>query len=79
MEPLHEALRLLKRQAQLEEQMRKPGGIRLADERELFALRERLTTFPVAARAVLEAAHRLHRPVDTLSPLDVERTISDVD
>jgi hypothetical protein len=76
MEPLHEALRLLKRKAKLEEQVGR-FGVRVADERELFALRERLEAFPVAARAVLEAAARLHRPVDALSPADVERIIAD--
>jgi hypothetical protein len=76
MEPLHEALRLLKRKAKLEEQVGR-FGVRVADERELFALRERLETFPVAARAVLEAAARLHRPVDALSPADIEKFIAD--
>ena len=76
MEPLHEALRLLKRKAKLEEQVGR-FGVRVADERELFVLRERLEAFPVAARAVLEAAARLHRPVDALSPADIEKIISD--
>ena len=39
MEPLHEALRLIKRQAELENAMRRPGGIRITEERELFQLR----------------------------------------
>ena len=55
--------------------MRRSGS--RADERELFALRDRLEAFPVAARAVLEAAARLHRPVDALSPADIEKIISD--
>jgi hypothetical protein len=78
MEPLHEALRLLKRKAELEEQMRRMG-VRVADERELFALRARLETFPVAVRAVLEAAKHLHRPVDALSPADIEKAVADLD
>lgn len=73
MEPLSEALRLLQRQAELEARMRKPGGIRVNEERELFQLRARLEKYPAAVGAVLEAAHRLHRPVDALSIKDVER------
>jgi hypothetical protein len=73
MEPLSEALRLLQRQAELEARMRNPGGIRMNEERELFELRARLEKYPAAVGAVLEAAHRLHRPVDALSIKDVER------
>ncbi len=72
MEPLTEALRLLRRQAELEVAMRKPGGIRVTEERELFQLQARLQKYPAAVCAILEAAHRLHRPVDTLSVADIE-------
>jgi hypothetical protein len=78
MEPLHEALRLLKRQAELEDQMRRPGGIRVAAERELFALREKLTSYPAATRAVFEASRCLHRPIDQLSVEDVEKLMAEV-
>lgn len=72
MEPLHEALRLMQRPAELEEQMRQPGGIHINEERELFALRRALQTYPTATRTILEAAQRLRRPVDTLSVSDIE-------
>jgi hypothetical protein len=72
MEPLSEALRLLRRQSELEDAMRRPGGIRVVEEREIYELRARLQRFPAAVRAILEASSRLHRPVETLSPRDVE-------
>lgn len=73
MEPLHEALRLIKRQAELESAMRRPGGIRVTEERELFQLRGSLTQFPAAVTAIMEAASRMRRPIDTISVEDVER------
>lgn len=76
MEPLHEALRLMQRHAQLEEQMRQPGGIRINEERELFVLHRQLQSYPASTRAILEAAQRLRRPVDSLTILDVERVIA---
>jgi hypothetical protein len=53
MEPLTEALRLLRRQAELEIAMRKPGGIRVTEERELYQLQAYLAKIPAATRAVL--------------------------
>jgi hypothetical protein len=76
MEPLHEALRLIKRQTELEGAMRRPGGIRVTEERELHQLRGALTRFPAAVTAILEAASRMRRPVDTISADDVERITS---
>lgn len=73
MEPLHEALRLIKRQAELEIAMRQPGGIRVTEEREIYALRERLQRYPQAVTAILQAARTLNRPVDTLQLHDVQR------
>jgi hypothetical protein len=73
MEALHEALRLIKRQAELESAMRRPGGIRVIEERELHQLRDALTQFPAAVTAILEAASRMRRPPDTISAEDVER------
>jgi len=73
MEPLHEALRLIKRQTELESAMRRPGGIRVTEERELFQLRGALAQFPAAVTAIMEAASRMRRPVDTISAEDVER------
>jgi hypothetical protein len=72
MEPLHEALRLIKRQTELENAMRRPGGIRVTEERELFKLRHALIQYPAAVNAILEAAERMRRPVDTISIDDVE-------
>jgi hypothetical protein len=72
-EPLHEALRLIKRQAELEITMRQPGGIRVTEEREIYALRERLQRYPQAVTAILQAARTLNRPVDTLQLHDVQR------
>jgi hypothetical protein len=71
MEPINEALELLKRQAELETGLRHAGGIRVTEERELYALRERLQRYPQAVTAILQAARNLHRPVDTLQPHDV--------
>jgi hypothetical protein len=73
MEPLHEALRLIKRQTELENAMRRPGGIRVTEERELFQLRGALTQFPAAVTAIMEAAQRIRRPVDTISLEDIEK------
>ncbi len=72
MEPLHEALRLIKRQSELQNAMRRPGGIRVTEERELFQLRDALAHFPAAVTAITETATRLRRPLDTISIEDVE-------
>ena len=76
MEPVQHALSLLKRQSELENAMRRPGGIRVTEERELYQLREALSRFPAAVTAILEAASRMRRPVDTLCAQDVEPTDS---
>ncbi len=73
MNSLHEALLLIKRQAELETAMRRPGGIRITEERELFQLRSDLARFPAAVSAIMETASRMRRPVDTISAEDVER------
>ena len=73
MEPLHEALRLIKRQTELENAMRRPGGIRVTEERELFQLRDALTQYPAAVTAIIEAAARMRRPVDTISAEDIDQ------
>jgi hypothetical protein len=75
-EPLHEALRLIKRQAELEIAMRRPGGIRITEERELHQLRDALSRYPAAVSAIMEAASRMRRPLDTISADDVESLIS---
>jgi hypothetical protein len=53
--------------------MRRPGGIRVTEERELFQLREALARYPAAVSAIMETASRMHRPLDTISIEDVER------
>jgi hypothetical protein len=72
MEPLSEALSLLCRQSELEEAMRRPGGIRVTEERELFQLKDNLKRYPAAVRAILDASKRLHRPFDALSVRDID-------
>ena len=72
MEPLNEAPRLLRRQAEIENAMRGPGGIRVTAERELHEIRQTLTRYPGAVRAILETASRLKRPADTLSTDDID-------
>jgi hypothetical protein len=71
MEPLIEALELLKRQAELEAGLRQPGGIRITEERELYTVRAHLQRYPQAVTAILQTASNLRRPVDTLVAQDV--------
>jgi len=73
MEPINEALELLKRRAELESGLRQPGGIRITEERELYALRDRLQRYPQAVTAILQTARNLNRPVETLQATDVRR------
>ena len=73
MEPINEALELLKRQAELEAGLRQPRGIRVTEEREIYALRARLQRYPQAVPAILQAAGSLNRPVETLQPNDVRQ------
>jgi hypothetical protein len=62
MEPLREALRLIERTTELECAMRRPGGIRITEERELQQLRRALAEFPEAADAVRETVSRMRTP-----------------
>jgi len=71
MDPISTALELLKRQAILENGLRQAGGIRVTEERELFAVRAQLQHYPQAVAAILQVASNLHRPVDTLSSADL--------
>jgi hypothetical protein len=48
MKPVNEILELLTRQAELEKAMRKPGGARVTEERELLAVRRKLAKLPEA-------------------------------
>jgi hypothetical protein len=44
----------------------------VTEERELYQLRNALTQYPAAVTAIIEAAARMRRPVDTISIDDVE-------
>jgi hypothetical protein len=46
MKPVNELLELITRQAELEKAMRKPGGARVTEERELLAVRRKLAILP---------------------------------
>jgi len=72
MQPINEAIRLLRRQADLEAAMRKPGGIRITEEQELIMLKRRLTEYPEAALAVMQAAHAIRKPVTAVTASEVE-------
>jgi hypothetical protein len=63
MEPLIEVLRLIKRRTELEMAMRRPGGIRITEEREVHQLRGARNQYPAAVTAILEAASRTRKPV----------------
>lgn len=52
--------------------MRGRGEIRVKAERELHETRQTLTRYPATVRTIMKAANRLRRPVDALSPADVE-------
>jgi hypothetical protein len=71
MNTISTVLDLLKRQAELEEGLRQPGGIRVIEEGEIYALRERLQRYPQAVTAILQAARSLNRPVEALRPQDI--------
>ncbi len=73
MEPVSEALRLLKRQAEIERRRRQPHGISIIDERELFAIRERLEDYPAAVRAIAELTGARRQSLDQIRVDDVER------
>jgi hypothetical protein len=73
METIAEALRLLKRQAAIQNDVRRARGSRVLEERELYLIRSKLAQYPAAVQAITLAASELHRPVDALSLRDVER------
>ncbi len=73
MEPVSEALSLLRRQEEIEQAMKQPGGIRITVERDLHRLRARLQEYPIAVSAVLTASHSLRKPVSQLTLDEVER------
>lgn len=71
MEPISEALQLLKRQAEIQQGLRRSRDNPMLAERELYLIRNKLAQFPAAVQTIGIAAAELHRPVDTLSARDV--------
>jgi hypothetical protein len=76
MEPISEPLEHLERQAELEDALRNPGGIRVTEERELHSLREHLARYRYsnAVEAVIKASRNHRRPMDSITVTDVERS-----
>jgi hypothetical protein len=72
MQTINDAIRLIRRQADLEAAMRKPGGIRITEEQELVMLKRRLAEYPEAALAVMQAAHAMRKPVTAVTAREVE-------
>jgi hypothetical protein len=58
-----ELQQLLEREVEIREAMRRPGGIRITVERELFAIGEKLKKYPAAQR--LPAAQSMVRAMTT--------------
>lgn len=75
MEPITEVLRLLQRQAEIQNDLRGARGSRVLEERELYLIRNRLAQYPEAVQVIALTAAELHRPVDALSVRDVEKRI----
>jgi len=73
MEPISEALQLLKRQAEIQQGLRRNSTTRVIEERELYLIRNRLAQFPAAVQAIALTAAELHRPIENLSVRDVEQ------
>jgi len=72
MEPVTTALRLLKRQAEIEHRRRQRDSLPVLDERELFAIQRRLDDFSTAVRAIVELSRVWHRLLDQIRVEDVE-------
>jgi hypothetical protein len=72
MEPINEALQLLKRQAEIQNGLRRSRDNPMLAEREFYLIRNRLAQYPAAVQAIGLAAAELHRPIDALSVRDVE-------
>lgn len=71
MEPVHEALQILKKAMQIEAAMRAPGGIRISEERELHAMRDWLNRYPSVVETIQNASRALQVPVQALSLEDI--------
>ncbi len=82
MEPIDQALELLKRQAELEAGLRQAGGIRITEERKFYALRDHLQRCPQAGATLFdlgglqaELEDLLRVPVDLVTPADLPAKI----
>ena len=73
METIREALRLLKRQSEIRQNLLHTRTSRVIVERELYLIGKQLREFPEAVQAIALTAAELHRPVDALSVRDVEK------
>jgi hypothetical protein len=73
MESIAEVLRLLKRQAEIQQGLRPNSSTRVIEERELFLIRNRLARFPATVQAIALTAAELHRPIEHLTASDVQR------
>jgi hypothetical protein len=69
MDTMTEALSLLRRREELESAMRKPGGIRVLEERELLLLRSKIEQLPESTKAVLQVT-RVSRRLESPRPQD---------
>ncbi|HEX4023110.1 MAG TPA: hypothetical protein VHX52_00155 [Steroidobacteraceae bacterium] len=54
--------RLLQRHGEIQRAMRRPGGIRITVERELYAIREELKNFPDVLQALQSSHENVTRP-----------------
>jgi hypothetical protein len=72
MEPIPEVLRLLQRQAEIQNSLRRSSANRVIEERELYLIRNRLAKFPAAVQAITLTAADLQRSVESLTVRDVE-------
>jgi hypothetical protein len=71
MDNVAEVVALLRRQAQLEQQLLNGQGIAVVTEQALLLTRRRLASRPEALSAVLQTARALHRTPDAVSTQDV--------
>jgi len=73
MDTINEALRLLKRQARLQDTLRQGRGNRVLGERELYLIRRELARYPEAVQAIALTAAELHRPIELVPAHEVEK------
>mgnify|MGYP001588634545 CR=1 FL=1 len=71
MEPISEVLRLLRRQAEIQNGLRRSNASCVTDERELLLIRRKLSRYPAAVQAIGIASTELQRPADALSVDDI--------